>query len=94
MKIRNRGWYIASLSVRYEYNNQIVTQTGTVTSSLEYGFKIPFSVNYESEYGCILEVDAVAGLNIINNLRIDNNPLCIDIWGTTLAPSWSKVDCY
>ena len=93
VKIRNRGWYIASLALRYEYNNQIVTQTGLVTSGLEYGFLIPFSVNYESEFGCILEASAVAGINIINNIRVDSNPLCIDIWGTTLAPLWSKIDC-
>ena len=67
--------------MRYEYEGKIVTQTGTVLSALEYVFKVPFSVAYSSEFGCLLEASAVAGVQILNNIRILNDPECFDLWG-------------
>ncbi len=81
VRIRNRGWFVASVSLRYEYDGKIVTQAGTVLSGLEYVFKVPFSVVYQSEFGCLLEANAVAGVQILNNIRVNSDPECFDLWG-------------
>ena len=92
VKIVNKGWYLATVKLTYDFQNQRITQTGLISPGFDYGFKIPFSINYDSEFGCLLESTAVAGLNIMK-VRIKSNPECFDIWGTTLNPFWSRFNC-
>ena len=97
VNILNKGWYVASLRITYEVQNganvvEKVVQTGSIASGQAYGFRIPFSVNYDTEVGCTLEVNAVAGVNVLR-VKIRTNPECFHVWGSTLSPSWSNVNC-
>ena len=71
---------------------ETVVQTGSITAGQDYGFYVPFSVNYDGATGCVLEVNAVAGVNVMR-VRIRSNPECFHVWGSTLFPSWSSVNC-
>ena len=53
---------------------------------------IPYNVDYTVEPGVTLTVEAVGGIRILQ-VRLTNDPECIDVWGTTLIPFWSRVNC-
>ena len=81
-----------SYEIQTATGKQTVTQTGSITSGADYAFYVPFGVNYDGINGCFLEVNAVAGYQVMRT-RIRSNPECFHIWGTTLNPSWSTVNC-
>lgn len=53
---------------------------------------IPATIDYDGEPGAVLTIDAVGGNRILHE-RIKADPECFHIWGTTLIPFWSTVDC-
>lgn len=54
---------------------------------------VPGSVDYFNCGNCAtLYAFADAG-NQVLTYRVKSNPECIDVWGTTLNPLWSPVDC-
>ena len=79
---KNKGWYIANLRLTYEIQRdrvrETVVQTGSISSGQDFGFRVPFSVNYDGATGCILEVNAVAGAQVMR-VRIRSNPECFDV---------------
>ena len=84
VKIYNKGWYTANLRLLYEQQvgviKQSVIQTGSITAGQDYGFYIPFSVNFDGATGVTLIVNAVAGVQVLET-RIRGNPECFHIWG-------------
>lgn len=96
--ITNKGGYTAGMGVTYvdPLTNKPVTQTGSILSGQSYAFYIPGAVDYESEFGARLNVVAVGGKPVIENYKLTNNAdlrQCIHVWGTTLYPAWSPIDC-
>ena len=77
IRVLNKGWYIANLKLTYEIQRGLVkesvTQTGSINLNQDYGFRVPFGVNYDSPAGCILEINAVAGAQVMKQ-RIVANP--------------------
>ena len=82
------GGYTAELKLTYELvryigvnltTKETVNQYGSITSGQDYGFKIPYNVSYISNFGCVLEVNAVGGVRVMR-VRINSNPECFDIW--------------
>ena len=71
---------------------QTVVQRGSISNGQDYAFKVPFAASYDGDVGCTLEVNAVAGINVLR-IRVRSNPECIDVWGTTLIPYWTHMDC-
>lgn len=57
---------------------ETVVQTGSISGGQDYGFRVPFSVNYDGATGCVLEVNAVAGVQVMK-VRIRSNPECFDV---------------
>lgn len=57
-----------------------------------FGKDLPFMVDFEQNPGAVLTVDAVAGARVLRT-RIRSDLECIHVWGTTLIPFWSHVDC-
>ena len=67
--------------IGFNLTRERINQYGSITSGQDYGFKIPNNVSYISDYGCILEINAVGGVRVMR-VRINSNPECFDIWVT------------
>jgi hypothetical protein len=82
VRINNKGWYTANMKLTYEVQRgqvkETVVQTGSINLGQNYGFLVPFSVNYDGATGCILEINAVAGVQVMR-VRIRSNPQCFDV---------------
>merc|ERR1712110_890390 len=89
--VTNRGGYTATLQLQY-YNPTKTVQTGSITSGQSYAFYIPGDIDYSSGPGAYLEVYANGGNRVLAK-QIYGNPECIDVWGGTLNPQWSNVNC-
>lgn len=70
-----------------------VQQKGSIALNQDYAFYIPNSVNLDSAGGVYLTIDAVLGVRVFS-LRIASNPDCFHLWGTTLIPQWSRMNCW
>lgn len=97
VKILNRGWYVASLQAYYElqdnpYSRVGVQQRGSIAKNQDFAFYIPGTVDVNTGAGIVISADAVLGVRIFS-IRILSSPTCIHIWGTTLIPFWTYVDC-
>merc|ERR1712150_286300 len=90
--ITNKGGYIAEMKLSYVLNNgnnEIpVTQTGSILVGQSYAFYIPGTIDYQGDSGGILTVKAIGGIQILMT-KIETNPACYHVWGTTLIPFWS-----
>lgn len=73
-------------------NRTLVLQTGSIVHGQNYGFFIPYTVDYNLGTGCILSVHAMAG-NDVMNIRITDNPACYHVYGTTLDTGFTQVVC-
>lgn len=100
VRVKNKGWYIANLKLTYQVQRQgsqgtkeTVVQSGSITAGQDYGFKVPYGVVYDSPFGCTLTVEAVAGVRVMS-VRISSDPQCFDVWGGSLTPKWSSVNCF
>jgi hypothetical protein len=85
------------MTVNYEQqfglNKESITQTGDVGTNGDFAFYIPYTVNYDSVAGVWLTVHALGGVRVMR-VRIRNSPECFHIWGTTLIPYWSAMNCW
>ena len=59
--------------------NELITQTGSITAGQDYGFKVPFSISYDGDVGCVLEINAIGGIQVAR-VRIHQNPECFHVW--------------
>lgn len=93
--VTNKGGYTAGLGLSYidPLTNEPVTQTGSILSGQSYAFYVPGAVDYTSEVGARLNVFAIAGKQVIDNYKVTLAKQCIHVWGTTLYPAWSPIDC-
>ena len=55
----------------------------------DYTFRIPWYVDYEVGRGCVVTVNAVAGLRVFSN-KIHDHDECYIVTGPTLFPSWKR----
>jgi len=96
LRVLNKGFFVTKLRLIYEVQNgqvkEQVTQTGKILIGQEKVFRIPESVDYNSEYGVTLILDVVLSFKKIS-VRINANPECVHLWGICFAPKWSKVNC-
>lgn len=96
VKILNKGWYVADVRVDYELQQNFVKfpiqQKASLTINQDYAFYIPRQVVLEGELGIVFTADAVAGYRIFS-IRVPATKTCVHVWGTTLNPKWSYVDC-
>ena len=93
IKIRNKGWYVARLNLyyrRYSLPNQIIEQTGQILLGQDYAFYMPYDVDLSST---VLMAYAVGGVNIMH-VNIITSPQCFHMWGTTLFPRWTPINCW
>lgn len=73
-------------------NKTLIYQTGSIVYGQNYGFYIPWNVDYYGGTGCILIIKAMAG-NDVMNIRITENPVCYHLLGTTLDTGYTQVLC-
>ena len=53
---------------------------------------MPYWVDYTSSFGAVLTVDAVGGIQVLQQ-KITADPQCFHVWGSTLLPFWTTIDC-
>jgi hypothetical protein len=93
VRVLNKGWYIARLQIRWKLGSRDVSQSAEILAGQQYTFTIPYEVNVDGVSGIVLIADAVAGKRIME-VRVKGNPQqCYHIWGTTLFPAWSPINC-
>lgn len=96
VKILNKGFYVADVRVDYELQQNFVKfpiqQKTSLVINQDYAFYIPRQVVLEGELGIVFTADARAGYRIFS-VRVPASKTCVHVWGTTLMPSWSYVDC-
>ena len=90
--MKNKGGYIASLTLRYKLfgKNEVLTKSNLLAPN-----QYVFSLNYCAT-DVYLDVKAVLGKKVIDSFKITSMPLepqCFHVWGTTLNPKWSQIDC-
>ncbi|CAF0767301.1 unnamed protein product [Brachionus calyciflorus] len=94
VKIKNKGFYVAKLSLFYrrvqKSYGQVYKQTGSITIGQDYAFYMPYDTDLTST---LLVVHAVAGKRVMT-VKIDNSLTCFHTWGTTLFPAWSPMPCW
>jgi hypothetical protein len=92
--VRNKGWYIAKLTVFYrrltESKNAILKLTKSIAISQDHTFVLPSDIDLEYAY---LVAHAIAGIEIMK-VKIVKTPECFHVWGTTLIPYWSYMLCW
>lgn len=54
---------------------------------------IPGSIDFNIEPGAVLTIDAVGGIRVLQE-KIKADPECFHVWGTTLIPLWSTINCW
>lgn len=91
VKVKNKGFFIAKTTLIYKkFSNEIFDRiTKSIVIGQEHVFKISFNKDLSSLY---LVVHAVAGVQIMA-VKIHSNPSCFHVWGTTLNPYWTSVNC-
>lgn len=93
IKILNKGWYVAKLTLFYKRalsNGDFYKQTGSITMGQDYAFYMPYDAQLSST---IVVAHAIAGVRIMS-VKVESNPACFHVWGTTLFPVWSKMPCW
>ena len=92
----NKGWFLANTQCFYELPGtqfEYPVQFRAVLGLNEHAtFIIPITVSPDSRVGVVLSAEAVVGVQIMS-IRVPAFPLCIHIWGTTLFPAWTYMDC-
>jgi len=89
--VLNKGGYTAELELVY-YNPTRTVQKGTILSLQGYAFYIPGNIDYNTDPGVVLTAKAIGGKTIMSK-RLTASPECFHVWGTTLNPVWSNVNC-
>jgi hypothetical protein len=85
-------------NIRVDYEQQIgltkfpVQQRGSIALNQDFAFYIPRSVVLDGEIGIVFTAEAVLGVRIFS-VRITADPQCFHIWGVTLFPAWTRIDC-
>lgn len=105
VKVLNKGGYVTQLILEYEYpvintdingttivNYRLSRTEASIALGQEQTFKIPYTIPLLGPRGVYLRAIAVAGVQIFFT-RIVNNPTCVHVWGTTLIPYWTTIDC-
>ena len=96
IKVFNKGWYVAEMSLTYPIQvgirKEIATQTASINLGQEFTFRLPYSVDYEYQIGTFLTIKAVAGVQVLN-IKITSTPVCIHIWGVTFITRWTFMKC-
>ena len=96
VKILNKGGYVADIRVDYELQQNLVKfpvqQRGKIALNQDFAFYIPRQVVLEGEIGIVFTAEAIGGVRIFS-IRVPADPTCVHIWGTTLIPYWSFIDC-
>lgn len=54
---------------------------------------VPGNIGYDVGNGVTLTVETIGGVRVFST-RLVADPQCFDIWGGSLTPSWSAVNCY
>ena len=88
---------MANIQVYYKlqdkpYSKVGIQQRGSIAKNQDYAFYIPGSIDFNSGAGVVVTADAVLGVRIFS-IRLLASPTCIHVWGTTLIPFWTYVDC-
>ncbi len=93
IKIANKGWYLADLTLFYrrlDASARIEKRYAQIPVNQEHAFTMPYDVDLKS---VILIADAFLGYNIMT-VSIKTSPECFHLWGTTLNPVYSAVQCW
>lgn len=97
VKVLNKGWYVADLTLNYEVQNGLTKvpaqQKKRIAINQDHVFYLPTSVNYDSTGGAVLIVNAIWGKQVVAT-RIRSDPDCFHVWGTTLIPFWTRMPCW
>lgn len=94
VKILNKGWFIAKLTLYYKRlssGTQVIKQTGSIVLGQDYGFYIPFDADLDSIW---LFAHALAGPNIFHLQIRPIHPICFHLWGAVFSPRWTRIDCW
>jgi hypothetical protein len=73
-------------------NYRTASSEASIALGQEQTFNIPYTVLLNGPRGVYLRAQAVLGIQIFYT-RIVMSPSCFHVWGTTLIPFWSPIDC-
>ncbi|RNA43062.1 Cadherin-related tumor suppressor [Brachionus plicatilis] len=91
VKVKNKGFYLAKTTLIFrQLTSKVFNRMNKVISmGQEHVFEMPADTDLSSSY---LVVHAIAGTRVMT-VKINSNPSCFHVWGTTLYPVWSYIDC-
>lgn len=88
IRVRNKGAYTAICSLSYYLNDELRVKKFDLLAQQEK----TLVYEYEASSPIILEINALAGIQVLRT-QIDELNACWHVWGTTLIPYSSRVDC-
>lgn len=88
LSVLNKGGFTALISFSYLLNNKRVEEKASLTSGLTKVFTYDKNATQE-----VVRVSALAGKKDFVYERVLNFKECWHVWGTTLFPAYSKINC-
>jgi hypothetical protein len=96
IKIRNRGFLLARISVTYEQkvNNVNVSfeQLGSLGFLTDYEFYLPPIVAPDNLNGAVVTLDVIWGPKY--SIRVASDMECLKLTGLFFQSNWSRVECW
>lgn len=91
VKIYNKGWYTAVMSLRFINNGTNYRLKKTLTGGLRHTFK--YNIKAQN---VTLVIDALLGKNVLNKkLNPTDEPLvCYHVWGSVFSTRSSRMNCW
>jgi hypothetical protein len=88
IRVRNKGAYTAISSLSFYLNDELQVKKFNLLAQQEQ----TLTYEYGASSPIILEINALAGKQVLK-AQIDELKACWHIWGTTLIPYSSRIDC-
>lgn len=96
IKVYNKGWFLASVRIDYELYNLPFKYPIQLPAILGFNeqatFFVPDTLPINQRIGIVFTAEAIGGVRIFS-FKVPSLPLCVHIWGSTLIPYWTFIDC-